>query len=473
MSAATATVARTGGAATQAIVSAENSTSRWLKEVIDGNGATPAQMIVTTVLGCIPYVGQALDARNIIIGIIDLSDNPEDSELWLNLVLSLIALVPGFGDALKNVFKLLRLGKPLGRILDALPNQLRGNIERWFRDLNWAAYTRDVTSLFDNILAKLIGVLDGWATRAVMGNARVKQVVGQLERIQALARQKIDEAMQSLQKAHKNALADPLPNTSAAAPAAKTPVKKAPPGSDKSGSVHTTTGGTQTPASGTANGTHRQSPPKRTNSALGASGEHITDYYFVKRNKTRTKVSNRGILWEYQQPGHDGIDHVWHHAGLPFKYRMTDTKATDKVRHRLMTPKAFFDLARQGVDVFMHWDDEGSIRNATPGATVSDGKELSHTWVVRKVGQAELLAEHKTLLNREIERWRRDFTKDATGKWRLSGRAPYDRSFVTVVKPNLDLHDNSKGKDLPQCSRPLRAHQIGAEFVLATEIYFE
>jgi hypothetical protein len=31
-------IARTGGAATQAIASAENSTMRWLKEVIDGNG---------------------------------------------------------------------------------------------------------------------------------------------------------------------------------------------------------------------------------------------------------------------------------------------------------------------------------------------------------------------------------------------------------------------------------------------------
>lgn len=473
MSTATATAARTGGAATQAIASAENSTLRWLKEVIDGSGASPAQMIVTTVLGCIPYVGQALDARNIIIGIIDLSENPDDGELWLNLVLSLIALVPGFGDALKNVFKLLRMGKPMGRILDALPNQLRGNIERWFRDLNWAAYTRDLTSLLDGILAKLINVLDGWATRAVMGNARAKQVVTQLERIKSLARQKIDEAMQSLQKAHKKALADPLPNTTAAAPAAKSPVKKAPPDSKSSGSVKTTTGGTHTPASGNANGTHRQSPAKRDNKTLGASGEHITDYYFVKRNKSRSKVSNRGVLWEYQQPGHDGIDHVWHHGGLPFKYRMTDTKATNKARHRLMTPKAFFDLARQGIDVFMHWDDEGSIRNATPGATVNDGKELSHIWVVRKVGQAELLAEHEAFLNREIERWRRDFAKDSSGKWRLSGKPPYDRSFVTVVKPNLDLHDHAKGKDLPKCSRPIRVHQIAAEFVLATEIYFE
>jgi hypothetical protein len=476
MSAATATVARSGGAATQAIASAENSTLRWLREVVDGNGASPAQMIVTTVLGCIPYVGQALDARNIIIGIIDLSDNPEDGELWLNLVLSLIALVPGFGDALKNVFKLLRLGKPMGRILDALPNQLRGNIEDWFRQLDWAAYTRNLTSLFDNILAKLIGVLDGWTTRAVMGNARVKQVVGQLERIQGLARQKIDETIQSLQKAHQKALADPLPNTTAAAPAAKTPVKKAPPDSDASGKVRTSTGGTYTPVSGQANGTFRQSPPKRDNKSLGASGEHITDYYFVKRNKSRAKINTRGVLYEYQQPGHNGIDHVWHHAGLPFKYRITDTKATGKGRHKLMTPKAAFTALKMGVDIYFGIDDEKRATRAV-GTTLDDGVQLSHLWVARKIDNAKLTDAHDDVLSKAIRAWERVKFKPSAetrmedGKIeRVAVKCPYDRSLVTVTGPNLDLHDKSKGGDLPLCSRPVKVHQIAAEFILPTEM---
>lgn len=475
MSGAAATAARSG-AAGQAIASAENHTLRWLKEVLDGNGASPAQMIVTTVLGCVPYVGQALDARNIVIGIIDLSDNPEDSELWLNLVLSLIALVPGFGDALKNIFKLLRMGKPMGRILDALPNQLRGNIERWFRDLNWAAYTRDLTSLLDNILAKLIGVLDGWVSRAVVGNARVKQVVAQLERLQQLARQKIDEAMQNLQRAHKKALADPLPNTTAAAPAAKTPAKQPPPGSSGSGQVRTTTGGTATPKNGTANATHRQSPPKRDNTTLGASGEHITDYYFVKRNKNRAKINTRGVLYEYQQPGHNGIDHVWHHTGLPFKYRITDTKATGKGKHKLMTPKAAFDALKMGVDIYLGMDDEKRATNAV-GSTKGDGVQLSHLWVAEKIKGAQLVASHETELRNAIRAWERvkfrpsSETRLENGKIeRVAVKCPYDRSLVTVTGPNLDQHDHSKGGDLPRCSRPVKVHQIAAEFILPTEM---
>jgi hypothetical protein len=168
-----------------------------------------------------------------------------------------------------------------------------------------------------------------------------------------------------------------------------------------------------------------------------------------------------------------GIDHVWHHDRLPFGYRITDTKGTNSARHRLMTPKAFYEAARQGIDIFMAMQDETSIRNATPKATVGDGKEMSHTWVVRKIPESKLKAEHRLALEEATEQWRFDFNKDATGKWRLSGKAPYDRSFVTVVASNIDQHDTSIGGDLPRCSRPVKSHQIAAEFILPTDIYFE
>jgi hypothetical protein len=138
-----------------------------------------------------------------------------------------------------------------------------------------------------------------------------------------------------------------------------------------------------------------------------------------------------------------------------------------------MTPKAFYEAARQGIDIFMAMEDETSIRNATPKATVGDGKEMSHKWVVRKIGQAKLAPEHEHSLEKATERWRMEFNKDATGTWRLSGKAPYDRSFVTVVAANMEQHDNSPGGDTPKCSRPAKAHQIAAEFILPTEIYFE
>jgi len=475
MSQAVAVAARAGGPATQVVRRAENDLGRWLKEVVDGNGSSPAQMILTVVLGCIPYVGQAVDAYNIIQALIKLSDEPDEGDHWLELVLCLVALVPGFGDALKNVFKQLRNGKQMGRILDSLPNQLRGNVERWFRTLNWAAYTRDLTSIADTMLGKLIALLDGWVTRAVMGNARVKQVVAQLERIKAMARRNIEEVMQSLKRSHQKALQDPLPNTTAAAPAvARSPTRTPPPGSSAPGNVRTTTSGNSTPAQGNGNGSHRQSPPRRSNAKLGSSGEHITDYYFVKRNKTRTKVSNRGVLWEYQQEGHPGIDHVWHNDRLPFKYRVTDTKATGKGRHmKLMTPTAAFEALRMGIDVYFGQEDDKQVRRSV-GTTVSDGVQLSHKWVVRKTPDARLMPIHERAMADAMKAWKRSFSKDAAGHWRLTGKAPYDRSLVTVVGPNLDLHDNSKtGGDMPKCTRPVKVHQIAAEFILPTEVLFE
>lgn len=476
MSQATAVAARAAGPATATIKRTEGDLKKWLTEVLDGNGASPAQMIITVVLGCIPYVGQAIDARNIIIGVMDVSDEPDNTERWIDLVLALVALVPGFGDALKNVFKMLRLGKPLGRILDALPNQLRGNVEKWFRTLDWARYARDITALADTLLGKLINVLDGWVTRAVMGQARVKQVVKQLEHVKSLAQHKIDEVMQGLQVSYKKALGDPLPSTVAAGPSARVTTKVAPPGSGAPGSVKATSGGNHTPAQGQAGGTHRQSPPQRSNSTLGASGEHITDYYFVKRNKTRAKVSNRGVLFEYQQPGHNGIDHVWHHAGLPFKYRITDTKATGKKGHKLMTPKAAFDALRMGVDIYLGMDDEKRATNAV-GTTNSHGVQLSHLWVAEKIATAGLVAAHDKALSDAIEAWRRVKFKPAAEvqlkagqPQRVAVRCPYDRSLVTVVGSNLDLHDKSKGGDLPRCSRPVKVHQVAAEFVMPTEM---
>jgi hypothetical protein len=469
---------RSAGPATQVMRRTETDVKKWLTDVLDGTGSSPAQMVITVVLGCIPYVGQAIDARNIVIGIIDVSDEPDNTEKWIDLVLSLVALVPLFGDALKNVFKMLRLGKPLGRILDALPNQLRGNVERWFQTLNWAQYTHEVSALADNILGKLVNLLDGWVSRAVMGNARVRQVVGQLERVQSMAQRKIDEVMKGLEESYRKALHDPLPTTTAKAPAARAP-KAPPPGSSAAASVKTTSGGNPTPAQGSGGGGHRQSPPRRTNAQIGASGEHICDYYFVKRNKTRAKVNHRGLLYEYQQPGHHGIDHVWHHAGLPFKYRITDTKATGKGwQKQLMNPKAAFDALRMGVDVYLGADDPDNKRvGAAVGTTRNDGVQLSHLWVARKVSGAGLLKQHTSHLVNAIKTWEAAKFKPATEvrlengePKRVAVRCPYDRSLVTVIGANLDRHDQAKGGDLPQCSRPVKVHQIAAEFVMPTEM---
>ena len=138
----------------------------WVEEVVEGKGASFAQMMVSTVLGLIPFVGQAADAYNILRCLYQLSRTPDSNEHWLDLVLSLIALVPGFGDALKNVCNMLRHGKPMGRILDSLPRHVRGDIETWFRTLDWARYTAELIQNLDAILQGLgVGVVPDYMVR--------------------------------------------------------------------------------------------------------------------------------------------------------------------------------------------------------------------------------------------------------------------------------------------------------------------
>ena len=129
-----------------------------------------------------------------------------------------------------------------------------------------------------------------------------------------------------------------------------------------------------------------------------------------------------------------------------------------------------------GVDIYLGMDDEKRATRAV-GTTNSHGVQLSHLWVAEKIGSAGLVGAHDRPLSEAIRAWRRVRFKPATEMQvkdgqpqRVAVKCPYDRSLVTVVGPNLDLHDKSKGGDLPRCSRPVKVHQIAAEFVMPTEM---
>jgi hypothetical protein len=129
-----------------------------------------------------------------------------------------------------------------------------------------------------------------------------------------------------------------------------------------------------------------------------------------------------------------------------------------------------------GVEVHLGADEEKRATNAV-GTTVGDGVQMSHLWVARKITGSGLVSAHRDHLEEAIKAWRRVKFKPATETQvkdgqpqRVAVKCPYDRSLVTVVGPNLDLHDKSKGGDLPRCSRPVKVHQIAAEFVMPTEM---
>ncbi|WP_327857248.1 hypothetical protein [Acinetobacter guillouiae] len=488
----------------------EESAAQWIKGVLDGSGSSPAQIIVAVVIGCIPFVGQGVDVGNVIVSVIKIAEKPEDKDNWFDLVFNLVAFVPVAGDGLKIVFKQLRSGKAMGAILDAIPSKtMRGNVDKWFRNLNWNAYTKELQNTSNKMIDGLIDVFDSWMTRAVLGNARLKTLVTQLNQMKRVANQKIEMVMKEMQAAHAKAIATPYSNTTAKAPIvtktpaptpvaqaktpatptptpkAKTPSTPAPKSSRKpnekpapktpqNGNVPKNTGGNRV-SPGRKNTSNRRKQlkrRKRSNKELGSGGEHITDYYYVRRMKSRSKINHDGVLYEYHDDGHNGIDHVWHSSRLGHKYRVTDSKATNALSHRaLMTPKAAMMALKMGLDVYMSTDQDYKVKN-TVGTTVSDGVQMSHLWISRKIGSSKIVPSHSSLL-REIRAWERVQFKASVEKRRgqsFAIKCPYDRSLVTITGDKFDHHEKCKGLDKPKCTRTVTAHGVKLEFVLPNDM---
>ncbi len=451
----------------------------WVQEVVEGRGGSVAQMVVSVVLGCIPFVGQAIDVYNILRRLYALTRAPASSEAWISMSLALVAVVPGVGDALKNAFIMMRSGKRMGRILDSFPSSLRGNVEAWFRKLEWPKYTAEMIATANRILAGLIDVLDTRITGMVLGNSGVQRLVKQLNDLKAVASRNIESAMGTLRQAHQRALQDPLPSSTALTPRSASTQRPPTPGTTAPGSVRTTTSGTNTPASGPATASKRQSERSTlTRPQLGVSGEHIADYYFVRNRRSRRKVSFNGNLFEMQQPGHRGIDHVWHGTRLPHGYRISDTKGTGGPFHKLETAKLAFEALEYGIDAYLGEDEEARARGAVNSKVTRAGRQMSHSWIAQKINSAQLLPADRVDLVPRVEEWRRNEFKLSSSAQLDGGgnvlrslvKCPYDRSIITVVGPNHNVHERAVGGLAGRCGKSVVSHQIATEFVLPNAI---
>jgi len=451
----------------------------WIQEVVEGRGASIAQMVVSVVLGFIPYVGQAIDVYNILRSLWMLTKNPGDTEHWISLVLSLVAIIPGFGDAIKNAFIMMRSGKRMGRILDSLPNYLRGNVDTWFRTLDWATYTQQTKNNVTGIINGMIEVLERRATQYILDRKGLQALVARLRQIGDAASRQVDAAMAELRSLHTAALRDPLPSTAASAPISSGAIRIPTPGTSSSGAVRQTSAGTPTPASGSATATKRQSdrspgPKSRT----GASGEHIADYYYVRRQGSRGKVNHKGVLYEMHQPGHTGIDHVWYGRRLPNGYRISDTKGTSGPMHKLETARAVFEALEYGIDAYLGEEDESKARGAVNHRETKSGVQMSHMWIAERIGDAKLTDPHAPKLVPAIKKWEdsefklgaESVVNDEGGLSKTLVKCPYDRSIITVVGPNHNLHDRARGPATGRCGKSAASHQIATEFILPNSL---
>jgi hypothetical protein len=104
-----------GGQGGAAVAQAER--SGWFDSIknealsfVKGDNNAPWAILAETVIGCVPILGQVVDARDIIKGLVEVSGAPASPLAWFNLITALIGLIPGGGDAAKRALRSVKAG---------------------------------------------------------------------------------------------------------------------------------------------------------------------------------------------------------------------------------------------------------------------------------------------------------------------------------------------------------------------------
>ncbi len=122
----------------------------WIWGTIQGNfneQQSTSQVVVDAVISCIPVLGEITDIRDVIGIVLGMANDPkkrEDKWTWLDLTVTLLALIPVVGGALKGVGKLLARGakkahiptQAIGECIAFLNRMGWGKAQDWLKQLN-------------------------------------------------------------------------------------------------------------------------------------------------------------------------------------------------------------------------------------------------------------------------------------------------------------------------------------------------
>ncbi len=482
------------GHSARAIKKADDSISTWLSDLVSGAGSSPSHIIITGILGVVPGIGQAMDVRDLIIGIIAVSRTPAAIGVWVELSITLIGCVPAVGDALKVGFKLMKQGGNLGRVMEGVSPKVRGNVEKYIKNVNWVVLASDCKSLFAKTITAFIDGLDSWVMKAVAGRNQIQQVISELRDIEKNAPRMIDGAFQELQQIHKKMLNHELPgNTAAVSPSTSRIMPDAIEDSAKRTILQATrsvrteakllekankdvkTARAQT--NKTNNATKKAGRPKKRKWKSGVPGEHITDYFVKRKHATFVKVNNGGNLTEENSTPHTGIDHLWaneRNPVKPFVVGETKSRLFDSLTLMAALPNALAEKfavlrseeasnptpggqpntfqsagrdahADQVVRIKASTKREDSIRaSVNPPGKDKDGNptglatQMSHEWIYSRLSGENLTANGVSLL-RSLRSLRR------AGDSEKSNSYPYSRWISLITGRQLSKHQKSKG----------------------------
>lgn len=295
---------------------------------VKGDNNAPWAILAETVIGCVPVLGQIVDARDIIKGLIEVSGAPASPLAWFNLITALIGLVPGGGDAAKRSLRAVKSGAAnvddllamIRRIYDGDPEKLLRKV------LDVSALRKQLDTILDNpnLLRRL--------------SPEVRQSVDTIQRNLGKQFDAFKKEVDGwLAKGRKtSAQTPPATKHAPGTPPAK-PKTQAQAGTSAKGQHHNPT------ASNTANGATKRSERFKSlsNKVLGILGEHMADYHCQdvkgwgtkahhdKGQKNPAKLNDASHLvqlWPIQIRGR-GIDAVWKNKGAK-PYAVIEAKAS-------------------------------------------------------------------------------------------------------------------------------------------------
>jgi hypothetical protein len=191
----------------------------WLVGVLEGDfneDPTTSQIMVGAIISAIPFIGEAVDVRDIIANLCKVIKKPSDHWAWIALTVSLIALIPVAGGVLKGVFGyVIRAIKKGGKyadealevVLALIRGVTKGDPVKYLKELPWDKYTKDVLGYFKDIgqglQHGLQNLYQSWVFRKILPDdwlAKLQTADKEITKLLAQGEVEIPKAMRTLRE---------------------------------------------------------------------------------------------------------------------------------------------------------------------------------------------------------------------------------------------------------------------------------
>lgn len=454
--------------ATRAATRTASSGSRqgWLASLRDeatsflkGDNNAPWAILAETVIGCVPVLGQIVDARDIIKGLIEVSSAPASPLAWFNLITALIGLVPGGGDAVKRGLRAVKSRSiPISDLLDTIRRYYRGDPEKALREaLDLGKIQRLLNQILDN--PNLTRRLSPEVRRSI------DNIQGNLNRQFTAFKREVDSWLPQARKTS----AEPSPVRGRGAPVPTKPRTQV-----QAGTAGRGQGGGSSASPNTPNAAQQRTARFKTlsNKVLGVMGEHMADYHCqdVKGWGRKMRHDENGInsaklndgghlipLWPVVPRGR-GIDAVWKTGGAK-PYAIIEAKASYD------PTKSLRALLGQAGDKTERGSSGGAAGGRGGGAGRRGGAAGTSSNTVRQTNGMVTQMSHSWIgarLQRAIGAGSREWPRLRDG-----GRGVYSRHVLFFSIPQAASHAEALIKLIAQQQVPHSfhsAHQVTREW---------